>query len=84
MLTLFISMIYIFARSWISSANPFCFWYIVENRGIFQSFHLTLVAFHPHEQARQARNLAKVGIFHPLHEQRIGVVGGHQRGAILG
>jgi hypothetical protein len=64
-------MIYVFVRLSLSIANPFCFWYIVENRGLFESFHLTLVAFHPHEQARQARNLAKVGTFHSPHERRV-------------
>ncbi len=55
----------------LSIANLFCFWYIVANRGVFQSLNLPLVALHPREQARQARNLAKVRIFHSPHERRL-------------
>jgi hypothetical protein len=65
-LTLFISMIYILERFCISTANPFLFYNIVSSRGLLESFRLTLLAFHPHEQACYAPNLAKVGIFHPL------------------
>jgi hypothetical protein len=38
----------------------------------------------PDQHIGEPPQLAQAGIFHPLHEQRIFVVGSHQRGAILG
>jgi hypothetical protein len=32
------------------NTNPFCFWYIVESRGFFKCFHLTLIAFNLQQQ----------------------------------
>jgi hypothetical protein len=34
----------------LSTANPFLFYNIVSNCVLLESFHLTLMAFHPHEQ----------------------------------
>ena len=68
-------------RSPNSSLRYCLFTNILASRGVFQDFLLAGLAFNFQKQVGDPPNLAKVGIFHPLHGHRAWIGWGQVRGA---